>query len=96
MYFKLCLSCETTLESFYVDDLLVSGVDNVAQTHELYLKAKTRLAEGGFQLRKWKTNDDSLRAHIANSENTSNPNYSDLSYAKSTLGWKTRPAPRKF
>jgi hypothetical protein len=80
---------ETMLESFYVDDL-VSGGENVAQTHELYLKAKTRLAEGGFQLRKWKTNDDSLRAHIANSENTSNQNDSaadsDLSYAKSTLG----------
>jgi hypothetical protein len=52
-----------------VDDL-VSGGENVAQTHKLYLKAKMRLAEGGFQLRKWKTNDDSLREHIANPLNS--------------------------
>ena len=37
------------LESFYVDDL-VSGDDSVQLTYDLYLKAKTRLAEGGFKL----------------------------------------------
>ena len=76
------------LESFYVDDL-VSGDDNVQLTYDLYLKAKTRLAEGGFKLRKWKTNDSELRERIDCAESLTNQNdgaADDLSYAKTTLG----------
>ena len=75
------------LESFYVDDL-VSGDDNVQLTYDLYLKAKTRLAEGGFKLRKWKTNDSELRERIDCAENLTNQNdgaADHLSYAKTTL-----------
>lgn len=34
----------------------------------LYEKAKTRMAKGGFTLRKWLTNDAGLRKRIQNSE----------------------------
>ena len=48
------------LESFYADNLL-SGDESVQLTYDLYLKAKTRLAKGGFKLREGKQT-------IANSE----------------------------
>ena len=78
------------LESFYVDDL-VSGDDSTQSTYDLYLKAKMRLAEGGFKLRKWKTNDSELRKRIDCAENSTKQNATtsatdDFSYAKTTLG----------
>ena len=75
------------LESFYVEDL-VSGDDTVQLTYDLYLKSKTRLAEGGLKLRKWKTNDCELRKRIDCAENLPNQNdgaADDLSYAKTSL-----------
>ncbi|XP_028417496.1 uncharacterized protein LOC114541899 [Dendronephthya gigantea] len=56
---------ETMIESFYVDDM-VTGDEKSELAYDLYLKAKTRLTEGGFKLRKWKTNDDGLRARVGN------------------------------
>ncbi|XP_028409311.1 uncharacterized protein LOC114531911 [Dendronephthya gigantea] len=50
-------------ESFYVDDL-VSGESTVEKTFELYDKAKTRMAQGGFRLRKWLTNSEVLRSKL--------------------------------
>lgn len=43
------------LEIFYVDDL-VSGERAEQGAYELYEKAKSRMSQGGFRLRKWLTN----------------------------------------
>ena len=51
------------LDSFYVDDL-VSGGKLAEETIDLYEKAKTRMAMGGFTLRKWLTNDANVRKRI--------------------------------
>ena len=47
---------EKFLRSIYVDDLS-SGASEVDAAYELYLKSKLRLAEGGFNLRKFVSND---------------------------------------
>ncbi len=60
---KLC-------EGFYVDDL-VTGADSRGEGFKLYEKAKERMLEGGFRLRKWKTNDKVLEEKINLIENTS-------------------------
>ena len=44
--------------SFYVDDLVL-GCKDVYEGKVLYEKCKDRMKEGGFNLRKWKTNDQS-------------------------------------
>ena len=51
------------LESFYVDDL-VSGENSSNDAYALYIKATNRMAQGGFNLRKWLTNDALLREKI--------------------------------
>ena len=53
--------------SFYVDDL-VSGAADVESGIKLYEKAKLRMKEGGFNLRKWKTNNLELEAEIERTE----------------------------
>ena len=45
--------------SFYVDDLVL-GCKDVYEGKVLYEKCKDRMKEGGFNLRKWKTNDQSF------------------------------------
>ena len=57
-------------DGFYVDDL-VSGGKATEEVKELYEKAKTRMATGGFKLRKWLTNDAALRKHINENESAS-------------------------
>ena len=52
------------LESFYVDDL-VSGENSSAEAYALFQKARDRMAQGGFNLRKWLTNDAQLRDKIS-------------------------------
>ena len=80
-------------ESFYVDDL-VTGHRTTQETGELYHKAKTRLALGGFRLRKWLTNSGELREKIKQRELRDETNVNkqiesaDESYAKATLGAK--------
>ena len=59
--------------SFYVDDL-VSGERATQEAIDLYDKAKTRLALGGFKLRKWLTNSEELRAEIERHELRDGPN----------------------
>lgn len=44
------------IESFYVDNL-VTGEKDAGDAFQLYEKSKPRMAEGGFKLRKWLTND---------------------------------------
>ncbi len=76
-------------EGFFVDDL-VTGCSSTEEAFDLYEKAKSRMLEGGFKLRKWKTNDRKLAEKIAENENEKNVGEELLSeestYAKETLG----------
>ena len=77
------------IEAFYVDDL-VTGERTVDKTFALYKNARERIAEGGFTLRKWKTNDPQLREKISSRE-TNKPTgevdrlEDEETYAKSKL-----------
>ena len=74
------------VDSFFVDDL-VTSCDSIQEAGELYDKAKTRLAEGGFTLRKWKTNDINLASKIIESESKDgNDKGGENSYAKEIFG----------
>ena len=50
------------LESFYVDDFVGGGASSEDVT-DLYSKTSRRMLDGGFKLRKWTTNDISVRMH---------------------------------
>ena len=54
---------EKFLRSIYVDDLS-SGAPETNKGYELYLKSKLRLAEGGFNLRKFVSNSPELTNRI--------------------------------
>ena len=79
-------------ESFFVDDL-VTGADSAESACQLYQKAKDFLRQGGFTLRKWKSNDQDLMQRIKDAEKSNmlengqkeNPEIQD-SFAKETLG----------
>ena len=58
---------ETFLRSIYVDDVS-SGGDTDEEAYQLYVKSKVRLAEGGFNLRKFVTNSPRLRKQIEDNE----------------------------
>ena len=53
-------------ESLYVDDI-VSGADNET-AYELYIRTKSRLSEGGFNARQFKSNSDGLTERIDQNE----------------------------
>ena len=53
--------------SFYVDDLNLS-VKNSEEAKEFYEKCKTRYAEGGFNIRKWRSNNSALKDLFAEKE----------------------------
>ena len=78
------------LEGFYVDDL-VSGGNTTEDAFELYDKAKICMENGGFRMRKWKTNDLKLRQKIEQSERSMHQSEiiptveEDETYAKSKL-----------
>ena len=55
----------------YVDDL-VSGSDSVDSAKELHDSSNSIMLEGGFDLRKWVTNDREFQAYIS-SEMSKNP-----------------------
>ena len=64
--------------SIYVDDLS-SGAPESDAGYELYLKSKVRLAEAGFNLRKFISNSAELRERIqCNESRMSNPVTSDI------------------
>ena len=54
---------EKFLRSIYVDDLS-SGASEVDAAYELYLKSKLRLAEGGFNLRRFVSNCPELTNRV--------------------------------
>ena len=86
------------LSSLYVNDL-VGGKNDSDAAFELYLKAKVRFLEGGFNLRKWLSNSPALMKLIeANEQSPKNDtNKSDLfyeedkTYAKTYLGQSELP-----
>ena len=80
--------------AIYVDDVIFGAEDN-DKAFELYSKSKQRLAEGGFNLRRFSTNSPDLRARIQKNElevlqrkeeDTRQASVDDLSYSKITLG----------
>ena len=75
-------------QSCYVADL-VTRAPNVEEACTLYAKAKERMKKGGFQLRKWKTNDESVREMILQNGKTldceRNDKEEEMTYAKKTL-----------
>ena len=79
------------LRSFYVDDL-ATGEASTEAAYLLYTKAKERMNEGGFKLRKWRTNDRELRAQIQKDatdlENTTSE-AEEQTYAKEMLACQT-------
>ena len=77
-------------DGFYVDDL-VSGGKHTDEVRDLYEEAKSRMAMGGFELRKWLTNDTALREYINKQESASDTKQvkrlDDFeTYAQSSLG----------
>ena len=80
---------QKVLESFYVDDL-VSGDSTVKKTLELHDNCKTRMASGGFRLRKWLTNSVEVSKEIDCQEkqmgNLKGSTNDEESYAKLSLG----------
>ena len=58
------------LQSLYVDDLNTGG-DGVLDGFEFYGKAKSRMKEGSFNLRKWMSNSSELLRLINESEGSS-------------------------
>ena len=54
---------QKVLDSFYVDDF-VSGESDTEKTCDLFDKAKSRMGQGGFKLRKWVTNSKELKRKI--------------------------------
>ena len=79
------------MSSIYVDDVSF-GAENEEKGYQLYIKSKTRLAEAGFNLRKFVTNSDNLRQKINDNEQPVQRNHTnevtedDQSFAKGSLG----------
>eukprot|EP00112_Aurelia_sp_Birch-Aquarium-sp1_P012879 Seg2713.6 transcript_id=Seg2713.6/GoldUCD/mRNA.D3Y31 product="hypothetical protein" protein_id=Seg2713.6/GoldUCD/D3Y31 len=76
-------------EGFYVDDWASGAQDNETAMN-LYHKVKLRMLEGGFNLRKWKTNEPELAQMIQKEEDVQKSDSDlskeyDLSYAKTVL-----------
>ena len=76
-------------KEFYVDDW-ASGAQDIETAMNLYHKVKLRMLEGGFNLRKWKTNEPELAQMIQKEEDVQKKELGlskeyDLSYAKTVL-----------
>ena len=83
---------ELFLSSLYVDDLNGGG-DTPGEVLELYEKASQRMSEGGFTLRKWRTNDPDVRKVITQTEVSSrledvdaNVTEDETTYARTMIG----------
>ena len=57
------------IEGFFVDDL-VTGAETVEEAFTLYIKARDRMKEGGFILRKWKSSEPALLQKIEEHESS--------------------------
>ncbi|KAK6181726.1 hypothetical protein SNE40_009523 [Patella caerulea] len=84
---------KTFLRSIYVDDF-TSGAQSEDEAFELYKSAKSKLLDGGFNLRKFKTNSSTLQTKIDECESNRNNSEQvdksiqedDESYAKLMVG----------
>ena len=54
---------QSVIQSFFVDDF-VGGEQTINTTLELFKKLRLRFLEGHFWLRKWRTNNETLRSRI--------------------------------
>ena len=70
-------------DHFYVDDLN-TGADTTEEGVETYEKMKTRFSDVHLNLRKWRTNNEQLRAHIAQNEEKSKPKIADEANSDTT------------
>ena len=68
------------LQSLYVDDI-ISGDSDDNGAYELYIKTKSRLAEGGFNARKFATNSRNLARKIEENERFLEGSYQESSAA---------------
>ena len=86
------------LGSFYVDDL-TTGANSEEEAHSVYVAAKGILKEGGFNLRKFRTNSTQLQQKIDTTEtpeSVRNPEHSTgESYADATLGTTQPTGPQE-
>ena len=78
------------LSSLYVDDFN-GGKDSVPEAFQLYTKAKSRMKEGGFNLRKWISNSEKLMQWINQEEGVpimkaSMVSEEDKTYTQTQLG----------
>ena len=69
-------------QGFFVDDLVTSCSDT-EEAYSLYNKASDRMQEGGFKLRKWKTNDELLAQKIVENDSKAD---AERTYSKEALG----------
>lgn len=76
------------IESTYVDDVIL-GAEDSTEAFSLYLDCKHIFREGGFNLRKFITNDIQLQTRINSSEELVNPSISSVidneTYAKAMI-----------
>jgi hypothetical protein len=79
------------LSSLYVDDFN-GGKSNVSEAADLYRKAKSRMEDGNFNLRKWNSNSKELlelfKKEDQNENKTSKISEEDETYARTNLGEK--------
>ena len=59
------------LQSLYVDDILTGGNDDDDETYNLYIKGKLRLAEGGFNARRFVPDSKNLMHRVGENERLS-------------------------
>lgn len=69
---KYPLAAAIVKKHFYMDDLS-TGADNPAETITIYRQMKALLSAGGFDLRKWTTNDVSVQRAIGGAASSNNP-----------------------
>ena len=62
-------TARSLLSEMYVDDW-ISGADSVEKAYQKYQEGSKILSEGGFTLRKWKTNSSELLQRINGEEST--------------------------
>ena len=78
------------LRDLHVDDATAS-CNSSSEALKFYSVCKQNLLKGGFQLRKWESNNINLQKNISeketdNSNSSSNPSTDDTTYAQYQLG----------
>lgn len=58
-YISFPNACKVVLSDFYVDDM-ITGCDNVNEAIELQAELRMLLSRGGFELRKWSSNNTKI------------------------------------